>query len=274
MQRVADERGAGGCTDERGAAPMTSAGRWAVALGYALGLLCAADSLAAQAAAAGPAELLPAIEASLRDGDVSAARARLLEWFDTYESAAGREAQQHAIWLRGLLTLDPGQAVEDYRRLVIDFAGGPWSDRALERLALIAEASGDLRAAARRWERLMRDYPSSSLRDRARTWLSLNARELAAAEVPTPAPDAEAAGSFTVQVGAFVNPARAMAVVDRLARLDRDARRVIVPGSDLVRVRVGRFTTRAEADALVAELLAAGLDARVAADAPAEVPYR
>jgi cell division septation protein DedD len=264
----------------------------------------------------------------------------------------------------------------------VEFAGGAWADRALERLAWIAEVSGDRLGAARRYEAITRDYPLSELAARARTWLKEHAPEVAelqAAEAaaassaagtvggavggiragvgaetgngagtgdkraaarsaaappsagrpastgaasagrggeagparppaavrsaadpaperrpapvsgarpdPTPAAPAPATaapaaapaaaiGSFTVQLGAFLNPARAMAVADRASRADHEARRVRMPDDSLVRVRVGRFVRRAEAEALVAALRAAGFEARVADDATRELPYR
>jgi hypothetical protein len=72
--------------------------------------------------------------------------------------------RQHAIWLRALLTTDPEFSELDYRRLVIEYPGGPYSDGALLRLAQGARAWGDLEAARRYLEILVRDYPLSPLR--------------------------------------------------------------------------------------------------------------
>lgn len=290
---------------------------------------------------------LGSIEAEAREGRLDEARRQLLEWFDGVGSRGGAgsggasDELQHALWLRALLTLDPVQAANDYRRLAVEFAGGAWADRALERLAWIAEVRGDLAGAAQRYETIARDYPGSDLAARARIWLEAHdeisveprsdeprvaagsgagvpdkraatsagrsrtgsaapaamasaasaatAASTASAESPVastrpPAPvrttadsapaSVPASAAFTVQLGAFLNPARAMAVVDRLSRADHDARRVRMPGDQLVRVRVGRFVKRADAEALVAALRAAGFDAGIADDAARELPYR
>ena len=59
--------------------------------------------------------------------------------------------------------MDPAQAQLDYRRLVIEYPGGPYSDQALLRIAQAEFAAGDSAAAARDVQRIGREYPGSSV---------------------------------------------------------------------------------------------------------------
>lgn len=89
---------------------------------------------------------------------------------------------------------------------------------------------------------------------------------------PAPArPTAEGeTGRFTVQSGAFRYPASADELVQRLRARGYEPRTVLVPANALLRVRVGRFATAAEAAALVSVLKSEGFDAIVVADAREE----
>jgi hypothetical protein len=170
----------------------------------------------------------------------------------------------------------------DLRRLVLEFPGGPFSDNALYRLALFAEGRGDLRAAHGHFLDLVRDYPVSPFRSEAESWLREHEDEIAALPQrapredppgigPPPGPILEkGGGSFAVQAGAFQSLERAGQLADRIREAGFQPRLVRVPGSDLVRVRVGRFTTRAEADALALELVSRGFDITIATDAQSE----
>lgn len=79
-----------------------------------------------------------------------------------------------------------------------------------------------------------------------------------------------AAGEWTVQTGAFRQRATANALMDRLRRAGHSARLVLVPDSDLLRVRVGRYPTSSSASEMVRRLKGAGFDAVVARDASRE----
>lgn len=85
----------------------------------------------------------------------------------------------------------------------------------------------------------------------------------------TDAPPA-VAGRFTAQTGAFRQQATLDEMVARLRRAGYEPRAVRVPANDLLRVRVGNFTSREEAARLVARLRADGFDALVASDADRE----
>lgn len=269
--------------------------RWLAIFALICGGFAPSSSLAAQR--------LDDIEALARGGRIEDARTQLTTWYDTRAQSADRNETQHALWLRGLLTLDPSQAREDYLRLALEFAGGPWSDRALARLALIALADEDEATAARRYRALVRDYPTSSEREAALVWLddyearvpaegpapaaapaqtlpapaAVGVQPQSAATTPAPAPATAATvqptvsqGRFTVQLGAFGQAAGAQALATRLRDRGFDVRIVTVEGSSLLRVRSGRFTSESEAAALQARLRSAGFDVNLSSDADRE----
>jgi cell division septation protein DedD len=264
------------------------------------GFLAVAVAVALIAGAVPPpvgGQVLERVDSLAREGRVQAARARLLRWFDVEADRADRDAMQRALWLRGILTLDPRQAEVDFTRLALEYPGGAFSDQALLRLARAARARGDLAGAARYYRRLSRDHPNSPARLEARGWLDRNAVEIAAAEVsparprvpaagtptPTPAgagvpagrPDSAAAGDgpFTVQIGAFADVTGARDLVDRLAGAGIAARLATLDGSDLIRVRAGRFEAAGQATRFYDRVVEAGFEAMVVADAEREVPY-
>lgn len=84
-----------------------------------------------------------------------------------------------------------------------------------------------------------------------------------------PAPPAET-GRYAVQSGAFRYTEGADALLARLRDAGYDARAVLVPGSTLVRIRVGHFATADEAARLVREIRADGFEAVVVSDADEE----
>ena len=105
-------------------------------------------------------------------GRTEDARGALTAWWDRTNVPAeskqraptNRAELQRAVWLRGLLTVDPTQAAVDYQRLVVEYPGGPYTDRALLRLAQTAEAKGDALRAREHLRTLLRDYPTSPSR--------------------------------------------------------------------------------------------------------------
>ena len=110
---------------------------------------------------------LDQVDALLATGRFSSAREALQGWFDGAEGGASREERQRGLWLRAVLTVDPEMAAVDLRRLVVRYPGGPYSDRALFRLAQGARALSEEIRALEYVEDLLRDYPESALRDRA-----------------------------------------------------------------------------------------------------------
>ena len=96
------------------------------------------------------------------------------------------------------------------------------------------------------------------------------------AETPTPrrtepaAPAAATRGPYSVQTGAFRYERSAEALMERLREAGHSPRLVRLPGSDLLRVRVGRFQTADEARRLEAEIRTDGFDAVLVSDADEE----
>lgn len=237
---------------------------------------------------------LPAQEgASLREvetfmavGRITEARETLESWWNTRFSGASRVDRQRGIWLRGKLTVDPSIAELDFRRLVLEYPGGGYTDDALFRLGLSAELRGDLRAAHASFEALVRDYPSSPRVPEARQWIREHIREIEALpEAPVheaveeslpPAPTDRhqpsegGQGAFTIQVGAFRSLDRALLLAEQLREAGHPARVVRTPGPDLARVRVGRFIGREGANALAQVLSQEGWEVTLATDATNE----
>ena len=259
---------------------------------------------------AGQSEELSRVDRLLDEGRFAEARSALEGWLNEDWDAASRGDRQHGLWLRAVLTIDPGMAELDLRRLVVEYPGGRFSDEALLRLAHAARMRGENGTAAEYLEILVRDYPESPNRVEARALLS-RLREAPAerepvsrldADRPPPEPrvaesgdpdprDAagrdgrppeppisEAEGMFTVQLGAFSTEARALtlALEMREAGFDGDLepRVVRLEGSELARVRAGVFPTREEAQAAALRLRDEGFDAMVASDRLREVPDR
>ncbi len=240
-----------------------------------------------------PPSRLPAQERSLRQveqfastGRAEEARAMLLEWWGNDRSDASRRDLQLGLWLRGRLTVDPGQAARDFRRLVIEYPGGPYADLALFRLAQAAHAQGDRERARTYMTSLTRDHPGSPVRERAEAWM---ARASTAgpppvltrveAEVPPPSPDSAAPalssdGRYTVQLGAFLDESRAAALLERATEAGLNVRLVRVEGSRLMHVRVGRFDSSAQASVSFQSVTALGFTAAVVRDAQNEEPVR
>ena len=227
---------------------------------------------------------LAQIDSLVTEGRTEDARHTLMTWWDQLDAPpnsrqrapAARTDLQHAVWLRAVLTVDPVQAAVDYQRLVVEYPGGSYSDRALLRLAQAAEASGDAVRSREYLYTLLRDYPTSPARLDAGRMLpsvesAVQAQELADAVVsPTPVPVPSPAGSWTVQLGAFASLERARALREEIGAGHLDARIVLVPPSRLIRVRTGRFLSKARAEGLRSALAARGLDVTVSGDADRE----
>jgi cell division protein FtsN len=187
--------------------------------------------------------------------------------------------------------VDPTQAGLDFRRLVIEYPGGPYSDQALFRLAQAAYAVGDSLAAVEHVNRLVREYPSSVARREAEAWLATAGPappRVATALGPglptdptvadstkpvsrgTPGAEVVGTGQFTVQLGAFSSRGRAEALRQRAVEAGFEARLVTVPGSPLLRVRVGVFDAEEGAESILGRLQELGFTAALARDAHRE----
>jgi cell division septation protein DedD len=255
-------------------------------------------------ASAAAGQTLDQVDDYLRDGRLQEARSALLVW----ESATpdpSRADRQRGLWLRGLLTLDPDEASSSYARLLVEYPGGPYTDRALLRLAQAADLRGDPDEAAIHYAQLARDHPTSPLQARAERWLRDHPEVLgdaggagtagsgvesstgtASAEPPRP-PGRVAEGSsggspprsdgasgiltgYTVQLGAFSDPRWAEDLASQLQAAGFQPRVVRIRDDALVRVRIGRYETRAEAVVARDRVRAAGFEASLSTDARRE----
>ena len=246
------------------------------------------------------------VEQFASTGRAEEARAMLLEWWENDRSRAGRRDLQLGLWLRGRLTVDPAQAARDFRRLVIEYPGGPYADRALFRLAQGAYAQGDRERARTYMTSLTRDHPGSPVREQAEAWMARAStagpppvfrlveaeesqdrqsaepqlRDSVADPVPviprtaqdSVAPALSRNGRYTVQLGAFLEESRAEALRARAAEAGLDVRLVRVEGSRLTHVRVGRFDSSAQAGVSFQSVTALGFTAAVVRDALREEP--
>jgi len=247
------------------------------------------------------------VEELARLGRTEEARVGLLAWWEASRPDASRRDVQRALWLRGTLTVDPAQAASDFRRLVIEYPGGPFSDYALLRLAQAAHASGDGDAARMYVGTITRDYPASPVVREAETWLAgagpapdpplvdvdpVQPRPMAeqppvqpdpttAVVSPTeptqtdPMPAAVQDGPrFSVQLGAFANDDRARALYQRAVGEGLEPRMVRVEGTRLLHVRVGLFDSAALAGELLRRVGGMGFVAALVRDANTEERIR
>lgn len=236
-------------------------------------------------------------------GRADEARAALLIWWEDERGDASRNSLQRALWLRGRLTVDPAQAARDFRRLLVEYPGGSFTDRALLRLAQAAYVQGDDEIGQRHMASLRRDYPGSSALEEAEAWLTGGGsapplarrriqanpasrpaavdetRATAAIEEAAPVTQTErpatqsppsGTGRYAVQLGAFSEEGRAGALFERARGADLGVRLVRVTGSRLIHVRVGRFHTSAEAIVFFRSVTSLGFTAAVVRDAQNE----
>ena len=115
---------------------------------------------------------LDQVERLIAEGRFASARIELQNWIDATAPEPSWADRQRGIWLRALLTIDPGMAEQDLRRLVVEYPAGPFSDRALLRLAQGAHARSEASRAVGYLRTLIRDYPSSPFVTDARTLIS------------------------------------------------------------------------------------------------------
>jgi hypothetical protein len=258
--------------------------------------------------AAVDAQDLGRIEVLAAEGRMSAARDSLLAWWDVEWSEASRDEQERALWLRGLFTLDPVDASSSFRRMVVEYPGGAFTDWALHRLGSLAAAVGDTVAAGQWFGMLARDFAGSPLGDAAEAWLEGDRAGIvgAARPVPTeavgPTVPAEPAGPdsavdlasgappeddeppehtppdppppetpWTVQLGAFQSEATAREIAGEARAAGFDVRVVLVEDSELWRVRSGRFVDADGARPLLERMRSAGLVAAIVPGADREI---
>lgn len=191
----------------------------------------------------------------------------------------------------GMLAKDGATAAKSLQRVVVEYGTSPWADDALLRLAQLYEAQVDPASAIQQVERLRRDYPESPLLPRAefvgaraafdlrdtgracgyiraaltsagddvelRNQVEYYAPRCAppAAAVPAPDTTAPARGPtrYAVQVLAGKSVPEVDALLTRLKALGYDAR-VVRDTSGYLKVRVGRYSSREEAQRALSRL--------------------
>lgn len=100
------------------------------------------------------------------------------------------------------------------------------------------------------------------------------ATDVQEAEVDSPARAETVSRRYAVQVGAFESEERARSLLAAVNASGFDARIVRVPGSPLVRVRIGAFPDRTGAAELMSRVRRRGHEATIAADVADEEPMR
>ena len=249
-------------------------------------------------------ESLDVVDSLALAGRADEARTVLESWWQSQRVRSSRRDRQRGLWLRAILTVDPRMANLDFQRLVLEYPGGSHSDEAMLRLGLISAATEDLPRAARYFRTLVTDYPRSRLRRQAEEWLSENvvaveeaeaaareeeaaargeeaeAREAAAnadalePEVDSPDGAETASPRYAVQVGAFESEERARSLLAAVNASGFRARIVRVPGSALVRVRIGTFLDQTGAAELMVRVRRRGHEATIAVDVAEEEPIQ
>ena len=234
-------------------------------------------------------ETLDIIDSIASKGDVERARSILEGWWEADLQDANRHDRQYALWLRGLLTVDPELASLDFRRLTVSFPGGPYSDDALFRLGLISLANGDLLEASAYFRAILLDYPISPKRKVAEEWLNSNQSALEVLElarIPKIREQVQAiqkntkslsqasggaSGRYAIQVGAFSNSQRARDLAKELSAKGFEVRVVGIKGTALSRVRIGRFKERQRASTVLQHLREIGQVATLVDDVFLEI---
>ncbi|MBW3533759.1 MAG: SPOR domain-containing protein [Gemmatimonadetes bacterium] len=242
-------------------------------------------ALSAAALAPAPASAQRALELAdslAAAGMADDAREALMGWWEEEGADAPRASLQRALWLRGLLTVDPRQASLDFQRLVVEYPGGPHTDAALLRLAQNERAVGRPGRAAEHLRALVRDYPSSPQRLRARTLLAEVEAEAERApgpsmgdvaperppaeapseevRVPQPAPAADR--GETEPPSEAATAARSVESAAPPGAEERSAEAAAVPAGRFA-VQLGAFSTVERARALFGRARAAGLEPRM-----------
>jgi hypothetical protein len=194
------------------------------------------------------------------------------------------------LYAAAAVAADADSAAFYYRRVSIEYSRSEWADDALLRLAQLAYASGQLRAAIRSADRILLDYPFSDVEAQAAFWAGLSRLELderdegcrllaqaqetsgenvelnnrvryllqrcdtgAAADSAAQPQTPRSRTTYAVQVAAVGTAAAADVVMQSLFREGYQPR-VVRDADGLLKVRVGEFASRSDAQALAAEL--------------------
>lgn len=246
------------------------------------GYWAARDSLLADSALA---EAVRLATEGQGDSARAAVRARLARLTPTDSLYPG------ALYAAGVVAADSDSALTYFRRVSIEYSQSVWAAPALVRLAQYSYAAGDFSTTASSAERVLSDYPHTPVRAAAAYWagraeLELNdvaracghmqeAETQAGADAETanrarfylqrcataqPAPSesggraaAVGASGFSVQVAAVQSAAAADELMRSLSG-DGYESHVVRESDGLLKVRVGHYRTRAEAQRVALRL--------------------
>ena len=180
---------------------------------------------------------------------------------------------------------DLPRAAEYFRTLVSDYPRSPRRRQAEEWLSdhsvVVEEAEAEAaargaEAAAREAAAVAREAATGASSDAAAdpSAASDAATDVQEPEVDSPARAEMPSRRYAVQVGAFESEERARSLLAAVNASGFDARIIRVPGSPLVRVRIGAFPDRTGAAELMNRVRRRGHEATIAADVADEEPMR
>jgi hypothetical protein len=224
---------------------------------------------------------LARIERLVTAGDRAAARPLVDSVFALMTPDSPRIAD--LLYWRAASASSAAEAERDYLRISIEHSLSPRAEDALLALAQLEFARGDRTAARRRFDRLLREYPSGRHVARASLWsgrLAIEERDpdvelrnqfdyflgqcalltpadtTGATVAPTPSAPSAAASTtqFSVQVAAYSARRDATTLANRLKQRGFDVR--VVGDRAPYRVRIGRYATRADAAAALGRMRA------------------
>jgi hypothetical protein len=175
-----------------------------------------------------------------------------------------------------LMAGEPARAVGYLQRFVADYPGHPERTMGLLWLARARTAARESAAGCAAARQGLADTRDADLVAMLRVEEDAACSPAAGRQTAQAQPAAPAAGPaagpgrFSAQVGAFRQQQSVDDLVARLRRAGYEPRVAMIPGSSLIRVRVGRFTTTADAARMVARLKEGRFDAVVVSDANQE----
>lgn len=185
-----------------------------------------------------------------------------------------------ALYWRAQSAPSAADAERDYLRVSVEHPFASRAPDALMALAQLELARGDRSTARRRFDMLLRDYPSGKHLPRASLWSGRLALEdgdyaggcarLNAARPLIGAGDVELRNQFDY----FISQCDRILIADSVAAVESPATGAPAPATTTGKqysVQVAAFKTRRDATSLASRLTARGLEARVVGD---RAPYR
>lgn len=166
------------------------------------------------------------------------------------------------LYLQALTLFKLGRRAEGRQKLGQLEASFSSSNRKASASATIADSyydEGDYRSAEMAYRQTLERYPQSD----QSTYIRSRLNEMSSKSESASAPMAAQVGTYSVQVAAFSKEINAQRLVKKLNTRGHEASYEKVPRRKLYRVRVGRLSTRREAESLNARLRAEGLSGKI-----------